>query len=1728
MRFFATLALCLLGVAYAKPRTEHLLRQPQFYPGKVHHYDVMMNMTSGVPGMSSQVAKSVIKFELKIYPKTSKDLIIQMQRLRVGQSHPGVESPTDDVSWSENSSLEQELRIPSSAVYENGKITRYSVIPTESLEAQKIRKSILRSLEIHLDEKYLGSKPDEIMPITYNVTKNSPGGSYESHYIITSSPYYDFPYEKNVFNISRFDNYEGIPYIAYKTHHNFEKPGCPEVCNTENKHGAGCPPGHEPHRSPIKRSFVQRYNLLTVGSTLIIDSIHTKETHLAQVYDQNMEVTIQTEMKFRKAIRDTIPDTISGQQITSDINDISSDINEEEIEHICQYPDINASVNKVQSLLNTVAEIVLKNEVQEEKSKRMGEMLVTIQKLMQRFQQGNFRTVQRSIVSYSEMKQSSEKEKIKRQIWIDLLPIIGTSESVSFIVSYIKEGLNSGKQDVSFWESKSILDSLPQNIHRPTEKTINELSGLLEILKEKDTPGHMLFASAHMAVAKVISSMCSEAFSVSDDRSESSLSWRWWMLPKTTDKDNKFAFNMKRQCPETLARKFVDEVTHDLLSTNSKAKRIIYIETLSKTGLEVVLPTLKMFIHGKPHEDIFHGLSRSYIDYVKTATIYSLHNIAHKSPKAVQDILVPVFFNSTEPPKLRAAAFSVILHTKPTLSLLELVAFHSWEEPSEEVGSYVTSSLETFGNSSIPCHQITAQRIKKVIPQVKRFSVGVHKAKNAIFDYWNDTRRIGLLHHIDYMPSNESIIPSAMYGYLGYYTDSIKDNYFEYALLPQGLSAPKIFDRIMKIFNSPAEDIPKSSESKIFSDMNIASRNSEPWRVFAYNKLFYSSSYYYFDEEETSTHRSDIMSLMKDVLDHYIQKDSQGRYSGHFTKLFIPASFHAKTISQSVPYPVQFEKKHPILFSLKVESEKTSSDKMGYKVHVTPSVYSSIIHTNEILNVGDCKRIGVYHEHKTVATYPVTISIEVQRNGRFSLGYQFQELPKNIFSHSSEAGTYAGKNHLEPLPSTEDRRTIKTIPSQFVNSYSWKVLGQPTFNGVYKTEDIEHGMDSMPRTWNEVNEYVSRHVLNAGWRRRSVEIVRARDSKTWTPGTEVVFNVQYSKAFSSQGKSGSEKYWSRYLDFDDRLDKHDATSYATEGQKIYQKLTTSLSHCKHSIRVEAVQKTGSSSEKAAELNMEYFHTPGGFLHFIHFQTSCSKPSTPIQVTGDYAIGFTRRPNEFKYNEGYGQQKGVAIGGISFGKTTPFANPFVVAKAVFQYKPLQEVLSLEVDSNKYEPDTHQECMKDKQSGNYQSPACVKAIREKSIYNNLRMQAIWTQEPSNGIREIGQKIDSALKYVFFTHMNVSRKFNSPRSEEISKSFHLEATYIDKMTHKPVVDIVMEKPTETVNFTKISVGKIRPVSSIESLVESYAATFTNNTYPATCSLTGNFVKTYDMKTYRMPRSTPACSYVLSTHCTENKKFSVLVKHDPNSRGTEEIQIYLGRDEIVLVPGTRNSYKIKYNGQYLTARYLAPVVLNEESRLTAVVYVTSDGGSFIEIKAKEAGVKVLYDGVHVKVQVDPRYKGELCGLCSEFNGEITREYRGVERCLYMNEEDFAKSSIVGQCGDKRPQFKVLCSSDDVTLWGRRRGESDEDEEEEEPVTKQNIVTTRGNELCFSTKPVPVCENSAQPSMTESRQVDFHCLPKQDIHARKLVTEAKRRILEELETKAVDFSESIEVAKMC
>ncbi|XP_035233932.1 uncharacterized protein LOC118205756, partial [Stegodyphus dumicola] len=907
--------------------------------------------------------------------------------------------------------------------------------------------------------------------------------------------------------------------------------------------------------------------------------------------------------------------------------------------------------------------------------------------------------------------------------------------------------------------------------------------------------------------------------------------------------------------------------------------------------------------------------------------------------------------------------------------------------------------------------------------------------------------------------------------------------------------------------------------------VNIAGKDPESWRLTIFKKLFYINWYYYLDEDSI---KGNLVNILRDYLSHHLNLDYIGNLEGHIVKVFIPSSYHTKAVSKIVPVPVGFEITNPLLLSLKIKAKKAeieSPQGLSYSLSVRPSVHHSILHSNQILDLHDCKHIGVYHEKKISASYPIELKLAISKHGNLSLAYSFPELPKKILSYHSESGTYAAKWDGETPLSLKPRKSIQTIPIQFKREKEIGVLGLPKFHVKVLTEDIKEGREEIPRNQQDLARLLIRKLLNAGWRKKTVEIERVADSKLWPSRAEVQLNVSIEQNFVEQSILVRDEDWAKKVNLRDKLEAKNPKDYPEEAKVLVKLLDEEISHMNETLIIDLVQISNGRIVFALHLNASYRYTFGGCLQHLHVNTDLKqhRHSKRNEASLDFFVAFLKRPHEFSYDrEHFGKQKAVAYASLSLPKSDAFENATFSAKALLAHRSLEDLLHNELLSPKlselYLPKTHKQCIHDVRHGNSLSVACVKAIKEASIYNSLDLDIIWRNELPPELFDLLIKVELAAKFAFFPHLEVEIKKGVSKVRWPYLRFH--SIIIDKLVDKPVADIVIEKPDEILKFHKVELGPIQPISCIEPLVDTYFQAYSNNTYPVSCIITEKQVKTYDAKVYQLPENAPEHTYIVSAHSIEHKKFAVLAKIRPGSNAVEEIQLFIGADVIVLIPPSRHVYNLKHNEVNVPIRLLKSKVLNWEEQIHAFVYPLVDGNVVLEVHAHVAGVRVTYDGKNLKLKIHPRYKGELSGLCSEFDGDVLREFVGVDGCLYSNSDDFVKSAIVDSDADRTPEHPVICDQDEILHRTREKQYS--------PRMRRNLVLAKGEELCFSVKPVPMCDNQASPQQTKQENVKFHCLPKRDVAARRMVTEAKRRILGELEAKSADLTQTVNVAKMC
>ncbi|ELK13868.1 Kielin/chordin-like protein [Pteropus alecto] len=164
-----------------------------------------------------------------------------------------------------------------------------------------------------------------------------------------------------------------------------------------------------------------------------------------------------------------------------------------------------------------------------------------------------------------------------------------------------------------------------------------------------------------------------------------------------------------------------------------------------------------------------------------------------------------------------------------------------------------------------------------------------------------------------------------------------------------------------------------------------------------------------------------------------------------------------------------------------------------------------------------------------------------------------------------------------------------------------------------------------------------------------------------------------------------------------------------------------------------------------------------------------------------------------------------------------------------------------------------------------------------------------------------------------------------------------------------------------------------------------------PASCMAFGDpHYRTFDGRLLHFQGS---CSYVLAKDC-RGGDFSVHVTNDDRGRSgvawTQEVTVLLGDMVVQLLQGG----KVTVDGRPETLPFLKERLLYVELRGRTVILHA------------QPGLQVLWDGQsQVEVNVPGSYRGQICGLCGNFNGFAQDDLQGPEGLLLPTEAAFGNS---------------------------------------------------------------------------------------------------------------------------
>ncbi|XP_022087199.1 uncharacterized protein LOC110977409 [Acanthaster planci] len=191
-----------------------------------------------------------------------------------------------------------------------------------------------------------------------------------------------------------------------------------------------------------------------------------------------------------------------------------------------------------------------------------------------------------------------------------------------------------------------------------------------------------------------------------------------------------------------------------------------------------------------------------------------------------------------------------------------------------------------------------------------------------------------------------------------------------------------------------------------------------------------------------------------------------------------------------------------------------------------------------------------------------------------------------------------------------------------------------------------------------------------------------------------------------------------------------------------------------------------------------------------------------------------------------------------------------------------------------------------------------------------------------------------------------------------------------------------------------------------------------------------------------------------------------------------------------------------------MAPQELPPKPKTLAKIIRTKLGDS-IMLFAREQELKVFFDGHNVKVELPQKYKGLHCGLCGDFNGEVSDEFVGPNREIYDNCHRFGYSyqHSTNECAKENQCAPVM----------------------EFAYATEIILPGNKNQFaCISKRPLPTCLPTCRPTEEETIDVEFVCMEHEGDYNPFPTTSTRDVIIKKYGNKMADYKIKMPMVTKC
>ncbi|CAG0917423.1 unnamed protein product [Notodromas monacha] len=1260
---------------------------------------------------------------------------------------------------------------------------------------------------------------------------------------------------------------------------------------------------------------------------------------------------------------------------------------------------------------------------------------------------------------------------------------------------------------------------------------------------------------------------------------------------------------------------------------------MVIIHALGNTGHPGIIPVLEACITGQICKDT----------QVRTKAVNALSRAARVAPSKVYKLLRPIYANQKMHYAVRMAAFQVLLKCEPSPVFFTAVATDTWFEPSQQVGSFVYTTLAALANNTVPVYQNASRMAEMALPLCKKYELGAQYSRKIILSNFVPEKSMGSFLQNVIFGSTKSFIPRLWYTRLikraggfnwdmlqtGFYAQGVQEivNKITRVLSPVSSSDElfSLMDRVSGAWNRGEEPL-----SAISRELNLKLRKDDPMSVMAWVKAFGGM-----ERVVTANYRT-LWELVNDVKPHFTSSGVGVKWNINYQRAINPESMTV-VLPTASGIPMYFSKKTPVLVSIRghieVEadlpnlSQKRLPEAGKIKIDLRPVIsQNTLLEMGIVCPITDKNYIAGVNTHNLASLpFKATLKINVpEKQLKFEIEPSSGPLPGVISLAHSHQRPFTCVKNLEDFSPINKVSSVRWMRN--VTIIGEEMLGIP----IRILSKVDHPFSDMLGSYWRLKRQnlVSALLFSTSPRslrnfqtRVTVDTSRCQTKKiegkitiSTSESSSPVWSLDEESSSESKYYSGKSEHWSRT--------QEDLISFFRNPSKYWEEseelqYTPMIGSSGEWVRKRfATERYAEdySGEKSLEVNVK----SGSKVTMVHGEIKMEGPvpryirasvlassnsddtfrkiSAHIEKEGGMQdkswkafvngmIQYPQLPNT-PHREALVKSDMTSLGCLTvrFGRNTEHA---IKAKVIMARTGKQRYLAEESQAAK-------RCDSDEAKGLMYSSSCMRARQQATTLNKYIVDVEGENLP-RGLWNMTWAMDNYLKWSLYPYMTVDPTARHKNPEGSIRAIINVATPNPDHPYT-VVDLLTKKPHENAFFKTIklpwAVEAMFPLNAKTPWITKALNEVLGYKFTPMCRVGHDSIQTFDNVT--IPYSLPDCYHLIAKDCSRPSGIAVLAKQGPEL--TKVVKLIVGDKEVVLVPTrssspTRPNLIVKINGNELTPMpENAPHEIKEQGQVVIRINKRSDGEVSVECPSR--GLQVTSDGHNIRVQASAMLRGRMCGLCGDYNGEKDAELKGPRGCVHLSPISFGRSYAVHSEGcSSLPQLKPVeylknwkhwknseyeqISEHDITALASRHMQSCNSEDywpegetfnphreskwaselmedafssgkewrrvrkvidsaaglgmdQSSPCVRHiTKVIVRGDQTCFSVKPVPECNLSCRPNKVISKKIGFRCIMNSDVNE-KLLAAARFSVLREFLDQQPHFINEIPFPHAC